>query len=70
MDIKDIAKRLHAVTDKSAFAIASKVSRATIYRIMNGWPNPEYKTLQLIEKQLVKTERKAKKSSGAGACAK
>ena len=59
MDLKLIIKRLKDVPDKAAFARTSGVSRATLYRVMAGWKNPEYATLAAIEKQLDKMDRKA-----------
>lgn len=52
MDIKDICRRLRLVDNKTAFAKSSGVSRATLYRILEGWPNPTVGTMLKIEKQL------------------
>jgi predicted transcriptional regulator len=54
MDINEILKRLRLVDNKMAFAKASGVSRATLYRILEGWPNPTVGTMRKIEKQLDK----------------
>ena len=48
MDINEILKRLRLVDNKMAFAKASGVSRATLYRILEGWPNPTVGTMRKI----------------------
>ncbi len=57
MDIIDIVRRLRAVPNKTEFAKASRVSRATLYRLLDGWANPQMRTLEQIERQLRKVEK-------------
>jgi DNA-binding phage protein len=57
MDIQTIAKGLRALTNMTEFAKRSKVSRATLYRVRNGWANPTLDTLRRIEAQLAKQEK-------------
>jgi len=53
MDIADIMKRLRRVDNLAQFARDSRVSRATLYRMLGGWgQNPTLKTLQQIEAAL------------------
>ncbi len=52
MDYQDIVRRLRQVRNLTEFAKASHVSRATLYRLLCGWKNPNLKTLEMIEAQL------------------
>jgi DNA-binding phage protein len=55
MDVKDIVRRLRKVVNKTEFAKACGVSRATLYRIIDGLDsNPTLHTLQKIEAQLAR----------------
>jgi DNA-binding phage protein len=61
MDIKDIVRRLRQFAKSgnvTEFAAASRVSRATLYRIMDGWANPTMQTLQRVETELDKRSPK------------
>ena len=59
MDIKDLIRRLRSVANKSEFAKRSGVSRATLYRLIDGLEiNPTMRLLERIEKQLDSEERK------------
>lgn len=52
MDYQDIVRRLRQVRNLTKFAHDSHVSRATLYRLLCGWKNPNLKTLEMIEAQL------------------
>lgn len=57
MDIKDIVRRLRKVGNITEFAKACNVSRATLYRLIDGLDsNPTLNTLQKIEAQLDKVK--------------
>jgi DNA-binding phage protein len=57
METKEIISRLRDVKDKAAFAKACKLSRATLYRLLDPDINPTFKTLRKIEKQLEKEQK-------------
>lgn len=58
MDIKDIVRRLRKVSNITEFAEACGVSRATLYRIIDGLDaNPTLHTLQRIEAALNKAKQ-------------
>lgn len=50
--VRELIRRLRRVENLSAFAQASGVSRATLYRIMEGWANATIENLCKIEDQL------------------
>ena len=57
MDIIDIVRRLRKVDNLTAFAKACGVSRASLYRVIDGYANPTLKTLDRIETQLAKEKK-------------
>ena len=58
MDIKDLVRRLRKVENMTQFAKESGVSRATLYRVIEGWANPTLKTLVMIDAALNKNGEK------------
>ena len=56
MDVIDIVRQLRKVDNLTAFAKASGVSRASLYRVIDGYRNPTLKTLERIETQLRKKQ--------------
>jgi predicted transcriptional regulator len=57
VEIESIRTRLLALPNTSDFAKRCGVSRATLYRIINGWPNPNLKTLERISAELAKEQK-------------
>jgi DNA-binding phage protein len=57
MDVIEVVRRLRKVNNLTAFAKASGVSRASLYRVIDGYANPTLKTLQRIEQQLARSKR-------------
>ena len=60
MDIKDLIRRIRRIENMTAFAKASGVSRATLYRIAEGWANPTVGTMLKIEAELDKSPKGTK----------
>lgn len=58
MDPIDVVRRLRKVKNLSAFAKGSGVSRASLYRVIDGYANPTLRTLEKIERELSKADNK------------